>query len=72
MRMDVMRFAELADLAAEPAGPSLPWDRSREACAADYREFIDQFGPGEVRSVAMGRRIAGWSDLPCLHVEDRR
>ncbi|MFJ9776799.1 hypothetical protein ACIRVF_37140 [Kitasatospora sp. NPDC101157] len=54
MRTDVLQFAALAGLAAEPVGPPLPWERSREACGvgfpADYREFIDRFGPGEVRS----------------------
>lgn len=53
MRDDVLRFAGMAGQAAEPISVSIPWDRSRDACGvlfpADYREFIDRFGPGEVR-----------------------
>ncbi|TDU05525.1 hypothetical protein EDD99_4041 [Streptomyces sp. 846.5] len=53
MRRDVLRFAELAGLSTEPSGRSLPWERSREECGvdfpADYREFVDLFGAGEVR-----------------------
>ena len=53
MRKDVVRFAELAGVSAQPVGPSVPWERSREACGvefpADYREFIDLLGPGDLR-----------------------
>lgn len=48
-----MRFAELAGLSIEPSGLSVPWERSREVCGvdfpADYREFVDALGNGEVR-----------------------
>ncbi|MFJ9456312.1 hypothetical protein ACIRST_14625 [Kitasatospora sp. NPDC101447] len=53
MRKDVGRFAELAGVSCDPSEPVLPWARSREEVGfefpADYREFIDTFGPGDLR-----------------------
>ena len=68
MRRDVLRFAELAGLAAGPAGASVPWGRSRELCGvefpADYREFIDVFGPGEVRGCLYVSAPWSWHGSP--------
>ena len=53
MRRDVARFAELAGMACGPSEPSFPWASSKQEIGfefpADYREFIDAFGPGELR-----------------------
>lgn len=53
MRKDVEGFAEPAGVSCDPSEPVLPWARSREEVGfefpADYREFIDAFGPGELR-----------------------
>ncbi|TWF90341.1 hypothetical protein [Kitasatospora viridis] len=52
-RPDVAGLAHLAGLAPATVEPLLPWDLAQDVAGiqlpADYRAFVDLFGPGELR-----------------------
>ncbi|MBD0676020.1 hypothetical protein [Streptomyces sp. CBMA156] len=52
-RPDVVGLARLAGLDPATAEPLLPWDLAQDVAGirfpADYRAFVDLFGPGELR-----------------------
>ncbi|MFE3112391.1 hypothetical protein ACFXKJ_29935 [Kitasatospora indigofera] len=53
LRPDVAGLARIAGLDPVAAGPLLPWDLAEEVAGvrlpADYRAFVDLFGPGGLR-----------------------
>lgn len=54
VRDDIAAFARITGAAPGTAGPALPWADTRAAYGldlpADYRAFVDAYGPGTVGS----------------------
>lgn len=54
MRDDIAAFSRITGAAPAAAGPALPWGDTRAAFGldlpADYRAFVDAYGPGTVGS----------------------
>ncbi|MFC8765992.1 hypothetical protein ACFUAG_35520 [Streptomyces sp. NPDC057193] len=54
MRDDIAEFAQITGVAPGTSGPALPWGDTRAAYGldlpADYRAFVDAYGPGTVGS----------------------